>query len=165
MNNVFYWKYQPIPDTELEIIKNIYRENLPSNSEFFQVVNIPIKTFMNLKISRAVLIQVEPNAKGRIHTDYRPEGFSLALNIPLENCENSVTSMWDTTDQITEIRYTTNNSPYHYYDPVLCKKITEFQLTSPILFDTSIPHSVDNLSDKWRRAISLRFEPDPWHLI
>jgi hypothetical protein len=162
---MFYWKYQSVPANDLKIIQDMYKENLPNNSEFFQVVDIPVKTFMNLKISRAVLIQVAPFAKGRIHTDYRPEGFSLALNIPLEHCENSITSMWDTADQITEIRYTTNNSPYHYYDPELCKKVTEFRLTEPILFDTSIPHSVDNLSDNWRRAISLRFEPDPWHLI
>lgn len=162
---MFYWKYQHISDQDIEYIKELYRKNLPNNVEFFQVINLPIKTFMNLKISRAVLIQVAPHAKGRIHTDYRPEGYNLALNIPLENCEYSITSMWDTTDQITEIKYTTNNSPYHYYDPNLCKKITEFCLVSPVLFDTSIPHSVDNRSDHWRRAISLRFEPDPWHLI
>jgi hypothetical protein len=162
---MFYWKYQHIPDQSLEYIKDLYNKVLPDNFEFFQVVSLPIDTFLNLKISRAVLIQVAPFAKGRIHTDYRPEGYSLALNIPLENCEHSITSMWDTTDQITEIRYTTNNSPYHYYDPALCKKITEFKLTRPVFFDTSIPHSVDNMSDKWRRAISLRFEPDPWNLI
>lgn len=161
---MFYWKYYDIPEKDLEDIKNIYRKHLPNNEEFFQVVNIPIKTFMDLRISRAVLIQVAPQAEGRIHTDYRPEGYSLALNIPLENCDHSVTSMWSTENQITEIRYTTNNSPYHYYDPNLCRKITEFRLTKPVLFDTSVPHSVDNTSDKWRRAISLRFEPDPWHL-
>ena len=161
---MFYWKYKDIPEQDLDYIKNVYRENLPNNTEFFQVINIPIKTFLNLKISRAVLIQVSPFAKGRIHTDYRPEGYNLALNIPLENCEHSITSMWSTENQNTEIRYTTNNSPYHYYDPNLCKKITEFCLTRPVLFDTSIPHSVDNMSSKWRKAISLRFEPDPWYL-
>lgn len=162
---MFYWKYQPVPDADLKIIQDLYRKNLPDNNEFFQVIQIPITTFMNLKISRAVLIQVAPNAQGRIHTDYRPEGFSLALNIPLENCEHSITSMWDASEQETEIRYTTNNSPYHYYDPEKCKKITEFCLTQPVLFDTSLPHSVDNSSNCWRRAISLRFEPDPWHLV
>lgn len=162
---MFYWKYHHVSDHDLEYIKDLYQKNLPTNSEFFQVITLPIKTFINLKISRAVLIQVAPNAKGRIHTDFRPEGYRLALNIPLENCEHSITSMWDTSDQITELRYTTNNSPYHYYNPDLCKKITEFKLTRPILFDTSIPHAVDNYSNKWRRAISLRFEPDPWHLI
>ena len=161
---MFYWKYYDIPEKDLNDIKSIYREHLPDNTEFFQVVDIPVKTFLNLKISRAVLIQVAPQADGRIHTDYRPEGYSLALNIPLENCDHSITSMWSTENQNTEIRYTTNNSPYHYYNTDLCKKITEFCLIRPVLFDTSIPHSVDNKSDKWRRAISLRFEPDPWHL-
>jgi hypothetical protein len=161
---MFYWKYQDIPEDEIVMIQEKYRKILPNNCEFFQVVPLDIKTFMGLKISRAVLIQVEPNAKGRIHTDFRPEGYSLALNIPLENCENSITTMWDAAAEVVEIRYTTNNSPYHYYNPNLCKKITEFSLTKPVLFDTSVPHAVDNYSDNWRRAISLRFEPDPWHL-
>jgi hypothetical protein len=162
---MFYWKYQDIPQAEITKLQEEYRKILPNNSEFFQVVPLKIKTFMGLKISRAVLIQVEPNAKGRIHTDFRPEGYSLALNIPLENCENSITTMWEAPREVIEIRYTTNNSPYHYYDPNLCKKITEFSLTKPVLFDTSVPHAVDNYSDSWRRAISLRFEPDPSHLI
>lgn len=161
---MFYWKYQDIPEDEIAMIQKKYRKILPDNCEFFQVVPLDIKTFMGLKISRAVLIQVEPNAKGRIHTDFRPEGYSLALNIPLENCENSITTMWDAAAEVVEIRYTTNNSPYHYYNPNLCKKITEFSLTKPVLFDTSVPHAVDNYSNNWRKAISLRFEPDPWHL-
>jgi hypothetical protein len=161
---MFYWKYQDIPEDEIAMIQKKYRKILPDNCEFFQVVPLDIKTFMGLKISRAVLIQVEPNAKGRIHTDFRPEGYSLALNIPLENCENSITTMWDAAAEVVEIQYTTNNSPYHYYNPNLCKKITEFSLTKPVLFDTSVPHAVDNYSNNWRKAISLRFEPDPWHL-
>jgi hypothetical protein len=161
---MFYWKYQDIPENEIAMLQEKYRKILPNNFEFFQVVPLDIKMFMGLKISRAVLIQVEPNARGRIHTDFRPEGYSLALNIPLDNCENSTTTMWEASADVMEIRYTTNKSPYHYYDPNLCKKITEFSLTIPVLFDTSIPHAVDNYSDKWRRAISLRFEPDPWHL-
>lgn len=162
---MFYWKYHDIPKDEIAMLQEKYRKILPNNFEFFQVVPLDIKTFMGLKISRAVLIQVEPNARGRIHTDYRPEGYSLALNIPLENCENSITTMWEAPAEIVEVRYTTNNSPYHYYNPDLCKKITEFSLTTPVLFDTSVPHAVDNYSNNWRRAISLRFEPDPVHLI
>jgi hypothetical protein len=162
---MFYWKYQDVPEDEILRLQELYKKVLPNNSEFFQVVPLEIKTFMGLKISRPVLIQVEPNARGRIHTDFRPEGYSLALNIPLENCDNSVTSLWEAPSEVVEIRYTTNQSPYHYYDPNLCKKITEFSLTKPVLFDTSVPHSVDNFSDQWRRAISLRFEPDPWHLV
>jgi len=162
---MFYWKYIDIPEEEIITLQKLYEQVLPENFEFFQIIPLELKYFMGLKISRPVLIQVAPRAQGRIHTDYRPEGYSLALNIPLENCENSITTMWEAPEEVMEIRYTTNNSPYHYYDQSRCKKITEFSLTRPILFDTSIPHAVDNYSDKWRRAISLRFEPDPWHLI
>ena len=63
---MFYWKYQDIPEDEIAMLQEKYRKILPNNFEFFQVVPLDIKTFMGLKISRAVLIQVEPNAKGRI---------------------------------------------------------------------------------------------------
>jgi hypothetical protein len=160
---MFYWKYFDIPEEDIKFIQDTYKENLPSNEEFYQEIIIPIKTFMNMAIDKAVLIQVAPFANCPIHADYLKS--KLAINIPLENCENSVTRLWDVTDQITEFKYTPNKARYRYYDPVLCKKITEFRLTEPVLFDTTVPHSVHNMSDKWRRAISLRFESDPWHLV
>jgi hypothetical protein len=63
------------------------------------------------------------------------------------------------------IQYTSNGQPYRYFDPTLCKKITEFKLIKPVLFRTDIPHSVSNHSDMIRQAISIRFKEDPWHLI
>jgi hypothetical protein len=164
---MFYWKYCDIPEEDIKFIQNLYKENMPSNPDFFQEIAIPIKTFMNLKISIAVLIQASPLLKGTIHTDYQPKEDSpkLALNIPLENCEDSITNMWSSKNKITQLYFTPNKSPHHYYDPEACTKITEFRLTKPVLFNTTVPHSVDNMSDKWRRAISLRFESDPWHLV
>ena len=165
---MFYWQYCDVPEEDTKFIQNMYKENLPSNSDFFQEIIIPIKTFMNIKIEKAVLIQVAPFSNCPIHADHPVDievKCKLALNIPLENCENSVTRLWDIAGQHTEVKYTSNNARYHYYDPALCKKITEFHLTEPVLFDTTVPHSVHNMSDKWRRAISLRFESDPWHLV
>jgi hypothetical protein len=163
---MFYWKYCDIPEEDIKFIQNMYKENMPSNREFFQEITMPLKTFIDSKIAKAVLIQVAPFANCPIHADHvNGSNCKLALNIPLENCENSVTRLWDISDQVTEVKYTPNKARYHYYDPLLCKKITEFQLTKSVLFDTTVPHSVHNMSDKWRRAISLRFESDPWHLV
>ena len=162
----FYWQYISLPEQEVETIKEEYLKSLPDNDHFFQPLDISVKQFMGLEVQRFVLIQVAPHAQGRIHTDYRPKeyGFQLALQIPLINCENTITSIWES-DYVPPTQYTSNNQPYNYYDPERCTKITEFKLVQPVIFRTDLPHSVDNPTDKIRKAISIRFKNDPWHLI
>ena len=113
-----------------------------------------------------MLIQVEANAVGRIHTDWRPTdyGNQLALNIPLTNCEKSTTSLWSS-DYDPPTQYTTNGQPYNFFNPDRCIKLSEFRLTAPVIFRTDVPHSVDNPTSEIRKAISIRFKTDPWHLI
>lgn len=163
---MFYWKYLDIDPTAVEELKSAYLRCLPNNEYFFQPIVLPIKYFLGLEVQRFVLIQVAPQAVGRIHTDWRPSEFGdqLALNIPLENCESSVTSMWES-EYTPPTQYTDNKQPYNFYDPTRCKKVTEFKLTQPVLFRTDVPHSVDNPSNKLRRAISVRFKQDPWNFV
>ncbi len=163
----FFWQYINIDPILIENIKKCYMKFLPQNNFFFQPIEIDITEFMEMEIQRAVLIQVMPNAIGRIHTDWRIDkdyGDKLALNIPLMNCEDSTTILWKS-NYIPPTQYTDNGQPYNFYDPLRCVKITEFKLIKPVLFRTDIPHSVNNSSNNIRRAISLRFKKDPWHLI
>lgn len=167
MNDNFLWQYVDIEETLIENLKNEYFKVMPNNNHFFQQLSINIKDFLGLEIQRAVLIQVSPGALGRIHTDWRFDknyGDQLALNIPLMNCENSVTELWES-DYTPPTQYTDNGQPYNYYDKDRCKKIAEFKLIKPVLFRTDIPHSVNNTGQTVRRAISLRFKQDPWHLV
>lgn len=167
MNNNFLWQYIDIEESLIENLKNQYLRALPDNTYFFQQLNIEMKEFLGLEIQRSVLIQVSPGAVGRIHTDWRFDenyGDKLALNIALMNCENSVTEMWES-DYTPPTQYTDNGQPYNYYNESRCKKITEFKLIKPVLFRTDIPHSVSNTGRTVRRAISLRFKKDPWHLV
>jgi hypothetical protein len=164
---MFYWQYIDLDPAEVGRIKEDYLKHLPSNSHFFQEVTIENKTFMGMEILRPVLIQVEPRAVGRIHTDFRPDknfGDQLAIQIPLENCEHSLTELWSS-DYEPPVQYTANGQPYNYFDKSRCVKITEFILTQPVVWRTDIPHSVSNSSDRPRLAISLRFKKDPWHLL
>ncbi len=162
---MFLWKYITVDQDDIEKIQKLYLESLPNNDHFFQPVEIGITHFLGMEIQRAILIQVAPNAKGRIHTDWRPSdyGNQLALNIPLLNCEHSITSIWES-DYTPPTQYTDNGQPYNFFDPARCIKLTEFKLTQPVIFRTDLPHSVDNPCDKIRKAISLRFKTDPWHL-
>lgn len=163
---MFLWQYINIDQAVIDDIKQRYLKVLPTNNYFFQGLDIGVTHFLGLEIQRAVLIQVAPHATGRIHTDWRPKdyGDQLALNIPLMDCEHSITSLWSS-DYTPPTQYTDNGQPYNFYDPARCTKLTEFKLTQPVMFRTDVPHSVDNPSDKTRRAISLRFKQDPWHLV
>jgi hypothetical protein len=163
---MFFWKYVDIDSNAVAQLQKIYRMRLPNNDHFFQTLNLPIQKFLGLEVQRFVLIQVAPNAKGRIHTDFRPNeyGDQLALQIPLDNCEDSVTDMWES-EYDPPVQYTDNGQPYRFFDPTRCKKVTEFKLTQPLIFRTDVPHSANNMGNKIRRAISVRFKEDPWHLV
>ena len=164
---LFYWQYIDLDLTEVNRIKEDYLKHLPSNSHFFQEVNIANRTFMGMEISKPVLIQVAPHAIGGIHTDFRPNknlGDQLAIQIPLENCEHSITELW-ASDYKPPVQYTHNGQPYIYFDKSKCTKVSEFTLTQPVIWRTDVPHSVSNSSNNPRLAISLRFKKDPWNLV
>jgi hypothetical protein len=165
---MLYWKYIDIDPDQVLSIQEKYKKILPDfdNGNFHQTVDIDIDSFMGVPVQRFALIQCMPNAIGKIHTDFRRHDWDnrLALQIPLENCEQSVTNFWESNyDPPTE--YTINNHPYRWFDPDRCKLITTYRLTQPILFRIDIPHSVDNKCPAVRKAISIRFKKDPWHLF
>jgi hypothetical protein len=164
---MFYWQYIDLDSSEVDKIKEDYLTHLPNNSHFFQEVNIENRTFMGMEIQRPVLIQVEARAEGRIHTDFRPDkkfGDQLAIQIPLINCEHSVTELWSS-DYEPPVQYTHNGQPYNYFEKSRCIKVSEFVLIQPVIWRTDVPHSVSNYSNSPRLAISLRFKQDPWKLI
>jgi len=165
---MFIWQYINLPIDEVVSMQDAYRNALPDNSHFFQLANIPKnKTFMGMDIHRAVLIQVDANSSIHIHRDFRPAERlpRLAIQIPLTNCEESITSFWETSSPRPVRSLTPNGHSYEFYDRTTCTKISEFKLTRPVLFDTSILHDVVNPTNKIRQAISLRFVTDPWHLV
>lgn len=164
MINDFLWKYVDIDATLINDIKKQFLNVMPSNDDFFQSIKLNVSEFMGMKIHMAVLIQVQPGTPGRIHTDFRADNNVLALNIPLLNCEGSLTQMWES-DYIPQKQHTDNGQPYNLYDRDRCTKIAEFELTRPVLFRTDLPHCVYNPTDKVRTAISLRFKTDPWNLV
>jgi hypothetical protein len=163
---MFLWKYVDIDPTEVSKIQKAYYQLMPDNDHFFQTLDLGVDKFLGMDVQRFVLIQVAPHALGRIHTDFRPKGYGdqLALQIPLDNCEDSITELWESSYD-PPVQYTSNGQPYRYFDPARCKKLTEFTVTQPLVFRTDVPHSVSNPKDTIRRAISIRFKNDPWHLV
>ena len=162
---MFIWQYINLPEDEVIKIQNEFRLKLPNNDVVFQSINIEITEFFSMPVKSAILIQVPPHSgvgHGGIHVDTNDT--TLAINIPLENCDDSITSFWKTL-MPPEMRKTPNGFSYGFYDPRHCRKIAEFKLTRPVIFNSLVAHNVSNPTDKWRRAISLRFKTAPWHLV
>ena len=167
---MFIWKYLDIPQEEIEAVQAEFKNNLPDNMEFFQGIKINKKTFFGLELQQTVLIQVGPmsglNDEG-IHIDVHHLAYTadrLAINIPFENCEGSITKFWKNKNPVV-IKKTPNGYPYADLKKEECDQIDEFKLSRPVLFNASIPHSVTNPQTVCRRAISLRFAVEPWHLV
>jgi hypothetical protein len=164
---MFIWQYLDIPQLEIETLQQQFFDKLPMNELFFQDIAIGVKKICGLTIARSVLIQVPPwagIANDGIHTDITSVNQQLAINIPLENCEQSTTKFWKS-NKLPSILYTPNGHPYTHLAAKDCEQISQATLTKPFIFDTSILHSVTNPQNVWRRAISIRFRKDPWHLV
>lgn len=163
---MFIWQYVDLDPGEVNKIKEKYLLGLPSTHNFFQNLNLGITEFIGRPIFKTVLITQVAHGKGMIHRDVRPNDNNvLAINIPLINCENSVTEFWDTTEDTNRIQYTSSGSPYTGFNRSSCTKIDEYILTRPVLFRTDIPHSLSNYSNKNRLGISIRLVTDPWDLV
>jgi hypothetical protein len=162
----FIWKYVDIDTNEVEKLRELYIKALPNNNYAFQSLDLGIKTFLGMEVRDFILIQTDPFRTGTIHVDHTPieHHYQLALQIPLFDCDNSVTTFYSS-DYTPSIFYTKNGQPYKLYDNEKCLKISEFRLTGPLIFRIDIPHQVKNESAKTRKAISVRFKKDPWHLI
>jgi hypothetical protein len=168
---MFIWQHIELPEDEVSEIRNRTLpdiDKLTNNIHFYQGLDLGITKFMGLDVYEIVLIQSLGRAVGNIHTDYRAfnNNNKLAINFSLRNCENSVTEFWESTHyDPANIQYTSSNRPYIGLTRDNCRKITEFTLVKPVLFNTDVPHSVRNYSVMPRLAISVRLQEDPWHLV
>jgi hypothetical protein len=168
----FVWKYVDIQDLDaLADIKERYLKRKPNADNFYIPMDIGIKEFLGMEIGNPVLIYAMPKKNYMIHIDYRMDKLKLALNIPLINCENSLTEFWKCSKMGSSVKPENAwRSPPNFlssfnFEQENCEKIDEFIMTQPVVFNTQVPHSVTNFSDMPRIAISLRFKEDPWHLV
>lgn len=164
--NSFRYQYVDMFDeTSINDLKKCFLDNLPTMSNFFIPLNLGITEFCGLSVTHSILIYAAPLRRSKIHVDYRADKLKLALNIPLKNCKDSITEFWNCNGVQSTYSLTSLDVPYNRYDINDCEKIDEFRLTQPVIFNTKVPHSVNNMSPNPRLAISLRFKEDPWHLV
>lgn len=99
----------------------------------------------------------------------------IALNIVTSNSDNSWISYYrrrnnkhdkKTLNVLNGISglYSENNY-ITYYDLEDLEEIDRIKTDRPVLLNTTVPHWIINEQSTPRVTISLRFDPDPWHLI
>lgn len=120
--------------------------------------------FEHCDVKSAILFMVPAQSKVNIHIDgytaERKDASNYAMNIPIENCEQGIMH-WYNGDYTLEEKMTTENLRHLKIkwnsDPeLICSKIIDV----PCIVKVDTPHNVENLGDKQRLILSIRFKPD-----
>lgn len=166
----FTWKYIDIDDTLIEEIKGRYLKVLPTftNKQQYFTLPIDIPDINGIKVLQSRLIYVDgyfdypfahKDTINKVNSNRHVLGAPWALNIPLINCENSVTTLYEDSKHSVELPSDTQITKL-----LLISKatpVTSYVLDRPILFNSQMFHAVKNNSATPRIAISLRFENNP----
>lgn len=119
----------------------------------------------NLQVRKAAVIISNQKLNNSLpHVDSQAN--CLALNFPIQNCDNSYTEFYKIPENSLII--TKQNGE------VLSKSIVsnsfgecvaKYHLKNAVLINTHQPHKVVCLNPNHRICLSFRFTKDPWHLI
>lgn len=89
-------------------------------------------------------------------TDFPPTN---AINIPMENCEGSLTLFYELVDSTADdVYYPTYNCGGHEHANV--KEVFRFELSSPAVLRINVPHAVHNPHTAPRVVATFRFRND-----
>ena len=173
MTEPFYFKYIEVPYDKCEILnffnskpKYISRFEVLKPSEVTYMLPSISEWFNEQKIVPAMVayIALSGNAKQRIHTDTQPP--SLAINIPVHNCETAKTYFYQTASTETNLFHTKDtNVSANGYEGIEMTEVCHYVLNSPVIINIKQPHSVNNDTPDTRYCLSFRFFQDPVHLI
>ena len=92
------------------------------------------------------------------------QGLSIALNIPLEHCEESTTLFYSLTDESQDdVYYPTYNCGGHSHSNAV--EVERFNLVQPAVLRVDVPHGVYNPCKEPRTVATFRFESDLQDLL
>jgi hypothetical protein len=170
----FYFKSLNIPNIEQinEEIK-MYDQNREPTAGFSMVdretvleslprLNMWFKE-SNMIVDRVAVIIIKSNTIQIPHVDYGLH--TLAVNFPLQYCENTWTRFFKNTGQVVEKFTPDTKVPYLAFIDDNMQEETRYQLSGPTLLNVKQPHSVANTTAFDRSCISFRFKEDPWFLL
>jgi hypothetical protein len=180
INSEFYWKHIDIDDYDNAIneIRYCITDELKSTLHpyGFSIYNNKSKfqeqcgLFMNwmskhsLKIRTIAVIKFQPNKIQNIHRDSLGDlTNTYGLNLNLYNCENSYTRMFELINKnyVPITLRTPGGLPFIYYPNSVCREVTRYNLSKPVLLNLNKLHSVVNNTNDTRISISIRFTTQP----
>lgn len=156
------------------------KKEIPQLIEMFDDMNLKMKQmiiFTNLQNSLSVTDNKDSSSIF-VHTDRQDDTEStydnvpvltdfvptVALNIPLENCDESLTLFYKLKDEKQEdVYYPTYNCGGHAHDNLI--EVERFKLTKPAVLRVDVPHGVHNPSVNPRTVATFRFENDLEYLL
>ncbi len=169
----FYYNYIDISYNENEVLE--YYKNKPLTDGYFTLQDVDkvldalpsIKKWFeenNCKPNKVAYISTLANFVQPPHKDNTDQ--ILAVNFPVENCEEVKTVFYDDTGVKSILMHTqAHNIPYYYYVLGGRAPTTHYILSKPVILNVKKIHSVVNTTNKNRVSLSFRFEEEPWHLI
>ena len=115
-------------------------------------------------INKNFIISDQKLNKSPPHIDSQDN--SLALNFPIQNCENSYTEFYQIPkDSLMIAKRNGEVLSKSIISNSFGECVTKYYLNSAVLINTHQPHKVVCLDHEQRICISFRFVKDPWHLI
>jgi hypothetical protein len=172
-----YFKYIDVPGWEVlsdkmrqYLLDRGYTNHQPSYDLFDRDVfyHIPelrsVFKNINLTVVNAGLFYLPPNSRSTIHKDDVPSGF-CRINLPILNCEGSVTRFYQAPDSAVKKIQQDNRHPYYYVEPTDCNLISSVEIIRPTVLDVSEIHEVINFNNVPRIAATIKFQEDIRYLL
>jgi hypothetical protein len=95
-----------------------------------------------------------------IHQDSAEHEYYWALNIPILNCKDTYTSIYDPLPGEQGITVSKDDGGYILWQKNQVKEIDRMYLTQPMIFNIASIHCIHNSSDQPRVSISIRMKCD-----
>lgn len=143
--------------------KSLLEERIPELVDQFNNKQLEVDIFREFVSS--------PHRGLGIHQDGSP-GWPkhLALNWPIEHCANTKMVWWNFSEEpvLSDDAYNYDvafpSSVLKIYKQDRANAVEQCEIITPTLVNINHYHSVVN-GPNYRRMISFRFNPEPWHLI
>jgi hypothetical protein len=160
--------------------ENEVKEHMPELIAVFESMGLHMHQlifFTNLKNDLSMLDHANPSSMF-IHTDRQDDPDSKfddvpvltdfpptsAINIPMENCEGSLTLFYELKNELLDdVYYPTYNCGGHDHTNVT--EVFRFELNTPAVLRINVPHAVHNPHNEPRVVATFRFRNDIEHLF
>jgi hypothetical protein len=120
-----------------------------------------------LKVAHAYYVVIGPHDTSSLHVDAQEN--DLSINFPIENCLDTWTTMYQINSPLVyrEVYPGGLRRHWHAWDSADPEKteICRCVVSQALIFNTKIPHQVNNPTDQDRVTFILRFREDPHFLI